>query len=91
MADKGPGGGIIGDTLRAQSAIGITDAPTTEKVLEMLCPQIKQAKCTHQKDGRWDYWSADSGLCWCNQCGMCLNGRWEYAEGFFRYSSRMAY
>lgn len=54
-----------------------------ETIFELLCPAIKHAKCIHRReDGKWNFWRADSGLCWCNGCGKCLNGRWEYESGF---------
>ena len=61
----------------------VSSNPTVEQVLEIVCPAIKYAKCNHKRDdGEWDYWRADSGLCWCNKCGMCLNGRYESASDF---------
>lgn len=55
---------------------------TVEKIFEMVCPALKHTKCDHKKEGQYTYWKADSGLCWCNKCGMCLNGRYEWDNNF---------
>jgi hypothetical protein len=65
-----------------------SSVPMFDSILEMIIPAIKHAECSHKKDDKWDYWRANSGLCWCNKCGMCLNGRWEHAPGFVPYPSR---
>ena len=47
-----------------------------EHMLSLVAPQIRHNRCSHKDErGRWNYWEAGSGLCWCNKCGMCLNRR----------------
>lgn len=60
---------------------------TIEKIVDILCPQLKKANCEHKS-----WWRADSGLGWCSDCGMCLNGRYEritdWDHPFFKTKSR---
>lgn len=88
MPDKKP----EEDKCTSQKIEEATTAAKAEAILEILVPEIRHAKCTHKKVilGKevWNYWEAYSGLCWCNGCGKCLNGQWEYEAGFRTHTLR---